>query len=287
MTNLIAAQLRENLLAVFDDPSYRPPTLPAVALELMSLSADDDADVAEVVALLERDEMLTASLLRLVSSPLYAGRQPILSLHAAVVRLGVRGVRNAVFEAVISKSVFSSHEYGETVSRVARHSTLTAYITRIICRRAGLDPDLAFLCGLLHDVGFAALLLAVDHVEGKHAPPLVQLWKDIDELHEQATFLLTQRWQLPNEVVEVVGHHHHLHTGAFATTAAAVRLGDHLTQHFDATVLGPLNEGGPMLGDCVGSFEMESALNELRLSEGDLKFILAEAERTIPEIVLL
>ncbi len=287
MTDLIAAQLRSELLAVFEDPHYRPPPLPTVALELIALSGRESTEVGAVVALLERDEMLAATVLRLVGSPLYAGRSPIRSLHAAVVRLGVQGVRNAVFEAAVNKGVFNCRDYSETVTNIARHSTLTAYITRIVCRRVGIDADLAFICGLLHDVGFAGLLLAVTHVEGKAAPPLHLLWNDIDALHEQATLLVTQRWGLPPEVVEVVGHHHHLHTGGFARTAAAVRLADHLTQHFDATVVGPLQDGTALLGDAIGSFELETALNDLGVDDATLRLILTDAERTIPEIVLL
>lgn len=287
MPDLIAAQLRENLLAVFDDPNYRPPALPAVALELLSLSSKEEVDVDRVVALLERDEMLAASVLRLVSSSIYAGRNPIRTLRAAVVRLGLQGVRNAVFEAAVAKNVFAAPHYAETVAGIARHSTLTAYITRIVCRRTGSDAELSFICGLLHDVGFAGLLLAISHVEGADAPDLRLLWNDVDRLHEQATLLLTQRWGLPAEVVEVVGHHHHLHTGSFSRTAAAVHLADHLTQHFGAAVQGPLDHGVPLPGDSVGTFELESACAELGLDDAGLKQILADAERTIPEIVLL
>jgi len=185
------------------------------------------------------------------------------------------------------RGVFAMPEYGDTMTSVARHSTLTAYITRIVCRRTGSDAELSFICGLLHDVGFAGLLLAVSHIEGASAPDLRLLWNDVDRLHEQATLLLTQRWGLPAEVVEVVGHHHHLHTGPFSRTAAAVHLADHLTQHFGASVQGPLDQGVPLPGDNVGTFELESACAELGLDDAGLKQILAEAERTIPEIVLL
>jgi putative nucleotidyltransferase with HDIG domain len=195
----------------------------------MALGAKQEADVAEVVSLLERDEMLAATVLRLVGSTIYAGRTPIRSLREAVVRLGVQGVRDAVFEAALRRGVFAMPEYGDTMTTIARHSTMTAYLTRIVCRRAGIDADLAFMCGLLHDVGFAGLLLSVTHIEGDAVPPLAMLWKYIDALHERASLLLIQRWGLPPIMAEVVGHHHHLHTGDCATLSAAVRLADHLT----------------------------------------------------------
>jgi HD-like signal output (HDOD) protein len=287
MVDLIAEKLSADLISVFDNPAYRPPVLPAVAMDVMTVAARDDADVDEIVALLERDTMLAATVMRLVSSPIYAGRSAIHSLKGAVIRLGVRVIRDVVFEAAIARGVFQVGEYTDTLAIIARHSTLTAYITRIVCRRAGIDADLAFICGLLHDVGFAGLLLAVKHVEGSNAPTLSVLWQHVDDLHERASRMLVERWGLPRDVVEVVGHHHHLHTGPTARIAAAVRLADHLTEYFDTSVRGPKVDGERLPGDSIDAFDLETAAADLRLDDAALKHILAEAERTIPDIALI
>lgn len=286
MPDLIAESLREDLLAAFDDPGYTPPMLPSVALEVMSMTTRDDVDVRDIVALLERDEMLALAVLRLAGSSLYAGRTPIRSLREAVVRLGIHVVRDAVFEVSLRSGVFRADEYGDTIETIARHSTATAYITRIVCRRAAIDSELAFICGLLHDVGFAGLLMAVKHVEGDRAPPLPTLWPHVDALHERASHLLVERWKLPTEVVEVVGHHHHLHTGSFARVAAAVRIADHLTESFGAAVRGPWVSGHPLPADLVGVFDLETAAADLGIDDGELARIRADAERTLPEIAV-
>jgi putative nucleotidyltransferase with HDIG domain len=285
MHDLISATLCDQMLAVFEDPGYRPPPLPDVALELMAMATRPHTDVGEVVRLLERDAMLAATVLRLVGSPIYAGRTPIRTLSAAVMRLGLQGVRDAVFHVSLSRGAFSSRDYADTMATVARHCTVTAYLTRVVCRRSGIDVDTAFMCGLLHDIGFAGLMLAVSQVEGEGAPPLVLLWKDIDRLHEQASNLLCERWGLPSHITEVVGHHHHLHTGALARQAAAVRLADHLTERFGATVLGPLVEGSPMRGDATEPFDVETACVELGIEDTQLAAIVADAERIVPDIV--
>jgi HD-like signal output (HDOD) protein len=285
--DLIEEKLSTDLISVFDNPNYRPPVLPTVALDVMTVAERDDADVNEIVSLLERDQMLAGTVLRLVASPIYAGRTPITSLKAAVIRMGVRVIRDVVFEAAIARGVFQVGEYSDTLALIARHSTVTAYITRIVCRWAKIDADLAFICGLLHDVGFAGLLLAVRHVEGSQAPSLSMLWQHVDGLHERASHMLVERWGLPPEVVEVVGHHHHLHTGATARTAAAVRLADHLTEYFDTAVRGPKVDGERLPGDHIDAFDLETAASELGLDDAAVKNILAEAERTIPDIAVL
>ena len=62
--SLIVATLGAQLIETFDNPDYRPPPLPGVALELMTLSNRDDATIDRVVRLLEQDEMLAGGVMR-------------------------------------------------------------------------------------------------------------------------------------------------------------------------------------------------------------------------------
>jgi putative nucleotidyltransferase with HDIG domain len=287
VADLISESLREDLLNVFEDPTYAPPMLPSVALEVLALTTRPEPDVNQIVALLERDQMMALYVLKLAGSALYAGRAPIRSLREAVVRLGSYVVRDAVFEVALRKGMLSRGEYGRTVATIARHSTLTAYVTRIVCRHARVDNNLAFLGGLLHDIGFAALLLAVEHVEGPSAPKVAALWPHVDALHERASLLLAKRWMLPSEIVEIVGYHHHLHTSAMSPVTAAVQIADHLSEYLGGSVLGPGPEGEQIPGDAVGEFDLEANTSALGIDDAGLARIRAEAERTVPEIALL
>jgi HD-like signal output (HDOD) protein len=286
--SLITSALRERLIAVFDDPSYRPPPLPSVAMELLALSNKADARASDVVRLLEQDEMLAASVMRIVSSPIYSGRNRVTSLKEAVVRLGFKLIRDMVFEVTLRSGVFDLDEYAETVAQVQRHSTVTAYIARIVCGKARIDGDHAFICGLLHDAGFAGLLFAVTHFEGSESPPLEQIWADIDQLHERASGILARLWGLPDSIVEVVGHHHHLHTGEFSKVAAAICIADRLSRSFGADVVGPADAHGiAIAADAVSDMDFELARAELMLSESRLDEIQAEAEQLVPQILWL
>jgi HD-like signal output (HDOD) protein len=286
--SLIVATLGAELVETFNDPDYRPPPLPSVALELMSLTNRDDSKIERIVRLLEQDEMLAGGLMRLIGSPLYAGRSPIRTLKEAVVRLGVRTVRDLVFETALSQGVFTLAEYSETIEQIRRHSTVTAYIARIVCKHAKIDEQNAFLCGLLHDIGFAGLLFAVSNIEAEDSPPLIQLWPDIDAQHEQASRLVTQLWQLPSEMQEVVGHHHHLHTGATSRIAAAINIADQLSERFGASVVGPVDADGNLIrGDIIDGFDLEVSCAELQLSSVTMDRIVLDAEATVPDILWL
>lgn len=286
--SLITSALRERLIAVFEDPSYRPPPLPSVAMELLALSNKNDARASDVVRLLEQDEMLAASVMRIVSSPIYSGRNSVMSLKEAVVRLGFKIIRDMVFEVALRSGVFDLDEYAETVAQVQRHSTVTAYIARIVCSKSRIDGDHAFICGLLHDAGFAGLLFAVTHFEGAESPPLEQIWTDVDALHERASGILGRLWGLPDSMVEVVGHHHHLHTGEFSKVAAAICVADRLSRSFGADVVGPADaQGIAIAADSVSDLDFEIARGELMLTEAKLDEIQSEAEQLVPQILWL
>jgi HD-like signal output (HDOD) protein len=286
--SLVSSVLRERLVSIFDDPTYRPPPLPSVALELLALSNKRDARADDVVRLLEQDEMLAASVMRLVSSPIYSGRAPIKSLKEAVVRLGFKVVRDLVFEVALRSGVFDLDEYAETIAQVQRHSTVTAYIARLACQRARIDGDHAFICGLLHDVGFAALLFAVTHFDGSESPPLEQLWAEIDVLHERASAIVVGLWGLPESLREMVGHHHHLHTGEFSKVAAAICIADRMSALFGADVVGPADAAGRAVpADSVSDMDFEIARAELGLTDALLESVTRDAEVLVPQILWL
>src|SRR5579859_2390333 len=155
--------LIDTLLATFRAPEYAPPTLPATAAELLELSRHADVEFAQVVSLLERDSVVATQVLRKAQSAFYAGRQPVRSLHEAIVRLGLSTLRDMFMEVVFKNNVFCAPGYDEPMRHLQRHSTAVAHIARKVCERTGHAPHAqhAFLCGLLHDIGKAMCMIVL------------------------------------------------------------------------------------------------------------------------------
>jgi len=279
--------LRAQLFRTFEDPTYKPPPLPAVALEIAALTARPDASVDQVVRLLERDQMLAGAVMRLVGSPIHAGRGPVRSLAGAVMRLGLRTVRDSVFDVALKKSVFhQAGEYADIMTRIGRHGTATAYLASVVCRHARVTEEQAFLGGLLHDVGFAALLLSVLRKNEKSPPSLVELWPDIDALHEQASKVVTKLWGLPNELSLIVANHHHEHTGNSVRVAAVVNIADFLTERFDAHIVGPIGEDGVALPACeISPASVEDSRTLLGLKDDAFDRIVADATPILEQVL--
>jgi HD-like signal output (HDOD) protein len=279
--------LRAQLFRTFEDPTYKPPPLPTVVHELEALASKLDSNVDDVVRVLERDQMMAGAVMRLVGSPIHAGRGPVRSLGDAVMRLGIRTVRDSVFAAAMKKGIFTATgEYGAILARVGRHGTATAYLARIICRHARVVEDQAFLGGLLHDVGFAALVLSVLRKKEANPPPLLELWPEIDALHEQASKAVTKLWGLSTELSLIVANHHHEHTGTSARVAAVVNIADYLTERFDANITGPTGPDGVALSACViSASSVEDSRTLLGLREDALDRITAEAAPVLQEVL--
>jgi HD-like signal output (HDOD) protein len=222
------------LLALFQSPAYEPPKLPRVAIELLELSRRSDVDTAHVAALIEKDPMLAAKVLSYAQSPAYATSMPLRSLQQALARLGLRTVADMVLEASMNMTVFRARGFEEPMEKLRRHSTATAYIARIIGRYTPHDDDYAFLCGLMHDVGLVAAMIALapGRREGK-VPGYDVLAPTLVAVHEEASGLLAKHWKLPVEVQWVLGHHHHVQIqGRPHPIAAVVALADNLAARF-------------------------------------------------------
>jgi HD-like signal output (HDOD) protein len=201
------------LLRLFASPTYRPPLLPSVALEIMELAERPSVSFEAVVGVLEHDPILAAKVLSISQSALYAPRSPILSLKQAAVRLGLGALRDLVVEAALKLRVFRVPGYDAAMERLSRHSTLVAYLVRELCRRTAIEAEYAFVCGLLHDVGIAACLLALSDDPRGGPIPFEALGSVLREVHESASGLLARLWGLRPEIQSVVGTHHQLEIG--------------------------------------------------------------------------
>jgi HD-like signal output (HDOD) protein len=229
----------------FASPAYRPPMLPAVALDVLELSQKADVDFEQVVRLLEKDPVLAAKVLSISQSAAYATRTPILSLRTAVVRLGLKTLRDIVLEAALHLKVFRVPGFEPAMARLARHSTASAHVIRAICRRTRVETEYAFLCGLLHDVGFAAALLALSGDPQLGRAPFEALAPVVDDVHDEASGLLARLWKLPAQVQRVVARHHDLGKEPEPVSAALV-VAEQLVWEAGAGIEPPPPDANPM-----------------------------------------
>jgi HD-like signal output (HDOD) protein len=235
------------LRALFASPGYRAPVLSHVAVELMQLSQRPHVQFAEVVRLLEQDPVLAARALSMAQSAFYAPRSPILSLHQAVVRLGLKALRELVLEAALHLKIFRVPGFEAPMARLARHSTATAHVVRAVCRRTLVDAEYAFLCGLLHDVGIAGILLALAEDPRWKGVSFEELTPVLEEVHAEASGILCRVWKLAEAIQDVVANHHDVTVdGRAEPVRAALVVAEQLVWEAGAGMLPPPEDADPM-----------------------------------------
>ena len=216
-------RVRGILIEVMGAPNYRPPTLPAVALEVLNLSQRPNVSFNDVSKVLERDGMVTGQVLKLAQSPMFAGQSQVTSIQQAMVRLGLNTVRDLVVQVALEAKVFRCKPYAAAMESLRRHSTAVGHISRIVAKYTPFEADFAFLCGLLHDVGVAGALIALnEHAKPEPPPPLLEAWPAVMAVHEQSSELMARHWGLPADVSMVVGAHHQVKIQGYPHPVAAL-----------------------------------------------------------------
>ena len=233
-------QVVQALQGTFRRESYTPPMLPRVALEILRLSqAPISMNLSrDVELLLAEDALLTARVLRAANAPGMGSRSSIRSIRQAVIRLGLRGLRDVVITVSLRSRIFRTPIYQAELHSLCRHSIAMGTISQRIAQNTKGDSRFAYLCGLLADLGIAASLLVFGELP-EVPPPLFHLWPAMLEVHEEAAVAVGEAWALPEEVVAVIGAHHDSPSGPHAQLQAtlavaeeiAVLLGVHLGCH--------------------------------------------------------
>lgn len=216
-------ELTQRIVQVFESPGYQPPRLPAVATELLALSNRPDVEFRQIEALLERDAMLAGEILSICRSAAYDRGGTISSLRDALVRVGLKKLREIVMQAAMSARVFRSKAYKGCMEVLQEHSRVTAHIARLVSAKTDVDDEQAFLAGLLHDVGIAGILIVLgDTKRGQEPPDLDALWPAIHGAHAIAGARMVGFWSLPESIGMAVGVHHTVVLGGKDHPLAAI-----------------------------------------------------------------
>lgn len=268
------------------------PPMPAIASKLMRLTSDMDTNIETLIDHIERDQALTAKMLRLCNSSYYGMPRRIASIRQAVVLLGF----NTIFKLVITSSSslhFSrgAKGYGLSAQELWRHSVGTALSCEILARKFRFEKtDAAYTAGLLHDLGKVVLTEFVQEelekiIEAVHAGrSFLEAEREILGMdHAQIGGKLARLWKFPEEMIEAIKYHHEPH---LATAGKDLATFTHLANVVSQTI---------GIGNSVDSFYnriSEKVLKKYPLGQQDVSEIIEttvirveEAEEFIRETI--
>lgn len=130
------------------------PTLPSVAVRVNELINDPHSSSSDIAALLKKDQVLTAKILKLANSSYYSIPGGVSDVQRALAFLGF----NTLAQLVLGISVISLFQKIEaedfSMLDFWKHALATAIGSEILAKRLKYPkPEEAFTCGLLHDIG--------------------------------------------------------------------------------------------------------------------------------------
>jgi HD-like signal output (HDOD) protein len=191
----------------------RVPPYPAVASSLDRLSRDGRSTVTDVAKIVATDAALAATVLRHATSASLKSSAPA-TLEAAIWRLGL----DELTRIVLASSIGAAAGAPGPLSLLRRdqwwRSLLAAMFCKELAQRRGVQPDQAFLAGLLHDFGAVVVLACIESLKIKPMPVLPEAtWRRlVEDLHVELGMVVVARWKLPEAIAEVVASHHTPHT---------------------------------------------------------------------------
>ncbi|MFI4855627.1 MAG: HDOD domain-containing protein [Phycisphaerales bacterium JB065] len=198
------------------------PTLSPIALRVLQLSSSPDADIKEIVSLIESDPALTARVLRLCKRADRTTANEITTIDRAVVLVGLEAVRAAMLSVEVYGLAKSDADASAVFDRAAfwRHSLAVACCAELIAEKhekagLGIRPQEAFLCGLLHDIGKLALEKVLPKAFSRCVELCEQKRCDIAEIerkvfgldHHTSGKRLAEHWGLPHALQDVIWLH--------------------------------------------------------------------------------
>lgn len=176
------------------------PPLPAEMQLLMEKINDPHLTIEQIIECLH-DPLLVSKVLRVCNSPFYGRRGKVDTLRDAVVYMGLKSLMSIV--TVNALSGFSPQN-SEQIEQILHHSMMVGMIAKQLARDMGGNHDQAFVCGLLHDLGWIVMLeiLSKYDLEREMRDHLIR------EHHEAVGALVAQKWDFPEDIQEVIRYHH-------------------------------------------------------------------------------
>lgn len=182
-----------------------------IAMEVLHLADDPDADARKVAACIEQDPILVAQILRLANSAAFGMASQVKTTQIAVAILGFSTIRSV---AILVASGLRNLKH-PAPDGFWEHSASTAAACSVISRQFGVSPGDGFAIGLIHDIGIP-MLNTVDPItyagtiadglddQGSTTLEAVEFGMD----HATAAATVLRNWSFPDSLTDAIARHH-------------------------------------------------------------------------------
>lgn len=183
------------------------PTLPDIAFKIRRSINDERMNNTNIARVVQMDPAITAKLIQVANSPMYAGRRKIESCPEALTRTGLKAAQN-IITTIALKAVFNAKSalIRKKMAELWAHSSYVAAISAVIAQKTpGFDPDRAMLAGLIHDIGIVPILAYADNRSEVLDQPQ-HLRETVRKLRAAIGIQIIRKWDFPKDFEDVIAN---------------------------------------------------------------------------------
>jgi putative nucleotidyltransferase with HDIG domain len=201
---------KEDLIKKVSDPKV----LPMVAKKVLDIVGDDQASVSEICATIQKDQTISANILKIANSAYYGLRKEVTSIRQAIIMLGLNTVRNIAFTV---STKLQHKRFGIVEQLMWDHSVGAAIAARHIATGRGKElEEIAFYGGLFHDFGKVVINNecpdsfggVMQRVYNDHEDPLTAEKSIFGFAHTEIGALVMEKWKFPAIFGTILENHH-------------------------------------------------------------------------------
>lgn len=183
------------------------PRVPSVMMELLKRTHEENVTGSELTQIITRDVVLVAAILNEVNSSYYKVNKKVTEIGQALMMLGHNRLR-MVLAKISFTPVFNDQIGNHTKVAAAKlweESQQRALACYLLANSSGADPFMAFLAGLMKDVGIIVALRVFDRSNSEGELPSSDEFRTAFLAKSMAlSARIGQIWTLPDIVVQAL-----------------------------------------------------------------------------------
>ncbi len=268
------------------------PTLPETARKILELRNRPDANIEQLVEIIEEDPALAAFVMKYARLAIFGYSDRITSVqHAVSLVLGYTTALNVTMGVATAGQLKIPNHGPLGLIRVWSDALECALLCRELCKHMTKnkisDSGLAYLGGLLHNFGY----MIFGHLCPKEFASLNELVAnypkhDIRALemqrfgitHDTIGMYLLKAWNLPEEITVIVAEHHFPdYAGEHAVYVKLVATANRLLQKDGMLDACPYVETGALLEELgISQLEAETVLQQVQACQSEFNTLAQE-----------
>jgi HD-like signal output (HDOD) protein len=198
------------------------PTLPTIYTKIEEVTNDPRATASDVANIISQDQASATKVLKLVNSPIFGFKRNISTISQSVVMLGFDEIKKIVLTISIIDAFkdIGSSKYLKPID-LWKYSIAMGIISKIIAENLDNTKfkvesiEKVFLCGVLHGIGKLLFMKMLPELydkvitysyENKVSTRETEI-KIIGMHNSTAGRLLSEKWNLPSEIKDVIKYY--------------------------------------------------------------------------------